>query len=100
MVSDSVSKPKVDSIEGLPVDQRGSAHNEPEPEIHHRNGDGYLHALRILFAKLGERSCPSCGDKVIPSVDGEAYHGPSDEEEISDSTRRFIVGDAVMVSIN
>lgn len=86
MVSDSVSKPKVDSIEGLsPSISVGQHITNRNPRSTIGTVTDIYTLLRILFAKLGERSCPSCGDKVIPSVDGEAYHGPSDEEEISDS---------------
>lgn len=86
MVSDSVSKPKVDSIEGLsPSISVGQHITNRNPRSTIGTVTDIYTLLRILYAKLGERTCPSCGDTIIPNVDGETYHGPSDAEEISDS---------------
>ncbi|GAB6926479.1 excinuclease ABC subunit UvrA [Paenibacillus sp. JCM 10914] len=86
MVSDSVSKPKVDSIEGLsPSISVGQHITNRNPRSTIGTVTDIYTLLRIVYAKLGERTCPSCGEKVTPNVEGETYHGPSDEEEISDS---------------
>jgi excinuclease ABC subunit A len=82
MVSDSVSKPKVDAIEGLsPSISVGQHVTNRNPRSTIGTVTDIFTLLRILFAKLGERDCPSCGDAVLPTAQSAAYHGPSDEQE-------------------
>lgn len=67
MVTDLLSKPRVDSIAGLSpsisVDQRSANHN-PRSTVGTVT-EVYTY-LRVLFAKLGLRPCPACGGTVEP----------------------------------
>ncbi len=86
MVSDSVSKPKVDAIEGLsPSISVGQHITNRNPRSTIGTVTDIYTLLRILYAKLGERKCPSCDDTVVPNVEGESYHGASEDDEATDS---------------
>lgn len=67
MVTDLLSKPRVDSIAGLSpsisVDQHSANHN-PRSTVGTVT-EVYTY-LRVLFAKLGLRPCPACGGTVEP----------------------------------
>lgn len=82
MVTDFVSKPRVDSILGLSpsisVDQH-LTNRSPRSTVGTAT-EVYTY-LRILFAKLGERDCPKCGARVVPPLDREG----GEEDSCSDS---------------
>jgi excinuclease ABC subunit A len=65
-----MAKPPVDSITGLSptisLDQRLSNHS-PRSTVGTAT-DVYTY-LRVLFARLGHRPCPACGNNVPPSFD-------------------------------
>ncbi|RAL24182.1 excinuclease ABC subunit UvrA [Thermoflavimicrobium daqui] len=83
MITDSISKPKVDSIEGLsPSISVGQHITNRNPRSTIGTVTDIYTLLRILFAKLGERSCPSCGILVIPSIEDEVLHNGLSEDEI------------------
>ncbi|PLT48001.1 Excinuclease ABC subunit A-like protein [Paenibacillus pasadenensis] len=81
MASDSVGKPKVDSIEGLSPSIRIAQHSagrNPRSTVGTAT-DLYTH-VRFLFARLGERSCPSCGGAIHSTFEPQAA-APDEEEE-------------------
>ncbi|MCX7773663.1 MAG: excinuclease ABC subunit UvrA, partial [Clostridia bacterium] len=86
MVTDFTSKPKVDSITGLSpsisVDQHLSNRN-PRSTVGTMT-EVYTY-LRILFARLGERTCPHCGQKVKPVDSDNTYEELKFEDESSQS---------------
>jgi len=87
MITYQTSKPKVDAIHGLSpsisVGQHITNHN-PRSTVGTAT-DIYTY-LRILFAKIGERPCPSCGTTIGPSFEGEvSQNGILDEEESYDT---------------
>src|SRR5512136_997553 len=67
---DYVSKPPVDRIEGLSpsiaIDQQG---NNRSPRSTVGTSTEVFTYLRVLFARLGHRPCPSCGKDVPPPFD-------------------------------
>jgi len=70
VVGFGASRPPMDSIEGLPpsiaVDQ-AAANRSPRSTLGTAT-DVYTY-LRLLFARVGRRPCPSCGAKVPPAQD-------------------------------
>ena len=70
MVTYGLAKPPVDSITGLSpsisVDQNLTNHS-PRSTVG-TSTEVYTY-LRVLFARLGHRPCPSCGKDVPPSFD-------------------------------
>src|SRR5574339_1274624 len=68
LVTGGLSKPPVDSIVGLSpsisVDQHLTNHS---PRSTVGTATDVYTFLRILFARLGHRPCPSCGKDVPPS---------------------------------
>ncbi len=72
MVTDFVSKPKVDSIVGLSpsisVDQHLTNRN---PRSTVGTVTEVFTYLRLLYAKLGERPCPCCGEIIRPSFEDD-----------------------------
>jgi len=70
LVTDAVSKPAVDSILGLSpsisVDQHLTNHS---PRSTVGTVTEVFTYLRVLFARLGQRPCPTCGAIVPPSFD-------------------------------
>jgi excinuclease ABC subunit A len=68
MVTDYISKPKIDAIEGLSpsisVDQR-ITNKSPRSTV--GTVTEVFTYLRILFAKLGTRNCPGCGRIIEPT---------------------------------
>src|SRR5512135_2243508 len=84
LVTFALSKPQVDSIEGLPasisIDQHLTNHS---PRSTVGTSTEVLTYLRVLFARLGHRSCPECGKDVPPPYDpsdaGSEWTGELDE---------------------
>ncbi len=70
MITDFISKPKVDSIIGLSpsisIDQRNNNRN---PRSTVGTVTEVFTYLRILFAKLGTRKCPHCGELIRQSFE-------------------------------
>lgn len=85
MVSDSVAKPKVDSIEGLsPSIGVGQHATNRNPRSTIGTVTDVYTLLRIVFSKLGERPCPRCGTTVVSAPDGAGGYGIPDEDEEAD----------------
>ncbi len=87
MVTFGMSKPPVDAITGLSpsisVDQHLTNHS-PRSTVG-TSTDVYTY-LRVLFARLGNRPCPSCGKVISPSFTSttrgwEVETGNGDDEE-------------------
>lgn len=80
MVSDTVGKPKVDAIEGLsPSISVGQHQTNRNPRSTIGTATDIYTLMRIIYAKLGERPCPACGETVA-SVIG-ADQPPANEWE-------------------
>jgi excinuclease ABC subunit A len=82
-VTDGLSKPPVDAIVGLSptisVDQHLSNHS---PRSTVGTVTEVFTYLRVLFARLGHRPCPACGQDVPPLTSqaiAEDWHDDSDE---------------------
>jgi len=82
-VTDGLSKPPVDAIIGLSptisVDQHLNNHS---PRSTVGTVTEVFTYLRVLFARLGHRSCPKCGQDVPPLTSqaiAEDWHDDSDE---------------------
>ncbi len=89
MVTWALSKPQVDAIEGLSpsisVDQHLTNHS---PRSTVGTVTEVFTYLRVLYARLGHRACPSCGADVPPSHDvdsSEIWDDESAGSELSDS---------------
>ncbi|MDQ6420645.1 excinuclease ABC subunit UvrA [Paenibacillus sp. LHD-117] len=85
MVSDTVSKPKVDAIEGLsPSISVGQHQTNRNPRSTIGTVTDIYTLMRIVYAKLGERPCPSCGEKVVSLIgDNTAPANAGEDEEES-----------------
>lgn len=73
MVTDFLSKPRVDSIKGLSpsisIDQHLTNRN---PRSTVGTVTEIFTYLRLLYAKLGERPCPKCGAWIRPVFDSDS----------------------------
>ncbi len=85
-----LSRPPVDSISGLSptvsVDQRLS-NRSPRSTVG-TSTDVYTY-LRVLFARLGRRPCPHCGQDVPPSFDPGEVGAESGSGEDEDEPETF-----------
>jgi excinuclease ABC subunit A len=85
LVTDALTKPPIDQIEGLSpsisVDQHRSNHS---PRSTVGTSTEIFTYLRVLYARLGHRPCPSCGQDVPPSysLGGDLL----DEDSASENT--------------
>lgn len=84
MITELLSKPKVDSITGLSpsisIDQRNSNRN---PRSTVGTVTEVLTYLRILYAKLGVRNCPFCGKPIPQTFEQEVMDEYAGDEEAS-----------------
>lgn len=87
MVSFELAKPPVDAITGLSptisVDQHLTNHS-PRSTVGTVT-DVYTY-LRVLFARLGHRPCPSCGKDIPPSFDPSNAEWESESSADSDTS--------------
>jgi len=78
ITTESINKPKVDAIRGLsPAISVGRQVANRNPRSTVGTVTDIYTLLRILFAKMGTRPCPSCKAVIVPSHDGEVL----EEEE-------------------
>ncbi|MEF3306803.1 excinuclease ABC subunit UvrA [Paenibacillus sp. GYB003] len=82
MVTDFIGKPKVDRIIGLsPSISVGQHVTNRNPRSTVGTVTEIFTYLRVLYARLGVRPCPSCGEPVRPSFEtGPLSVGADDEE--------------------
>jgi excinuclease ABC subunit A len=86
MISYGLSRPPVDAITGLSpsiaIDQHHSNHS-PRSTLG-TTTDVYSY-LRVLFARLGHRPCPACGQDMPPSYNpsGEDWESAAGEDDDS-----------------
>ncbi len=74
MTMDIGSKPKVDYIEGLsPAISINQHHTSNNPRSTVGTVTEISAYLRVLFAKLGERPCPHCGNIIVQNYNEEAF---------------------------
>ena len=85
MGTDFISKPKVESIVGLSpsisVDQH-ITNRSPRSTV--GTATEIFTYLRVLFAKLGVRGCPKCGNRVQPPFAAEEAGGLAFNEEMDE----------------
>lgn len=73
MTSDSIAKPKVDSIVGLsPSISVGQHVTNRNPRSTVGTVTDIHTYLRVIYEKLGERDCTHCGGRFVPGPDTEA----------------------------
>ncbi|MFM1654994.1 excinuclease ABC subunit UvrA [Brevibacillus sp. B_LB10_24] len=81
MVTDYLNKPNVDSITGLsPSISIGQHNNNRNPRSTVGTVTEIYTYLRVLFARLGERPCPSCGRQVKPVFERQISLSSPDKE--------------------
>jgi excinuclease ABC subunit A len=84
LVTDGMSKPQVQSISGLSpaicVDQH-PGNRSPRSTV--GTATELFTYLRVLFARLGRRPCPQCGQEVPPALVGFT---PEEEDEDESDT--------------
>ena len=82
LVTDGITKPKVDSIIGLsPSISVGQTMSNKNPRSTVGTITEIYTYVRILYAKLGERVCPKCGALIKPSFENELEEGNELDEE-------------------
>ncbi|KOP68621.1 excinuclease ABC subunit A [Bacillus sp. FJAT-18019] len=70
MASDSISKPKVESIEGLsPSISVGQHVTNRNPRSTVGTVTDLYTYVRFIFSRLGERTCPYCKARIAPSFE-------------------------------
>ena len=87
MVTDNFNKPEVDSIQGLSpsisIDQH-LTNRSPRSTVGTAT-EVYTY-LRVLFARIGQRSCSTCGGIILPTYDAsEEWDDEVDEAENSET---------------
>ncbi|WP_028550267.1 excinuclease ABC subunit UvrA [Paenibacillus sp. UNC451MF] len=81
LASDSVSKPKVDSIEGLsPSISVGQHVTNRNPRSTVGTVTDIYTYVRFIFSRLGERVCPSCSGIIPPSFEPAGLLAEEDED--------------------
>ena len=89
LITFGFAKPPVDAITGLSpaisVDQHLTNHS---PRSTVGTSTEVFTYLRVLFARLGHRACPNCGQKILPSYnslsagwEGESVNGDEGGDE-------------------
>lgn len=80
MVADAISKPKVEAIIGLsPSISVGQHVTNRNPRSTVGTVTDIYTYLRVIFARAGERPCPSCGQIVPPPRPSTTTYGGEDE---------------------
>lgn len=89
MVTFGLAKPPVDSISGLSptisVDQH-LTNRSPRSTV--GTSTEVFTYLRVLFARLGHRPCPNCGQEILPTftstsgMNGESVNDDDSDEEV------------------
>ncbi|SHE49529.1 excinuclease ABC subunit A [Seinonella peptonophila] len=81
MVTDYLNKPNVDSITGLsPSISIGQHNNNRNPRSTVGTVTEIYTYLRVLYARLGERPCPSCERQVKPTFERQISLSTPDKE--------------------
>ncbi|WP_096186662.1 excinuclease ABC subunit UvrA [Evansella halocellulosilytica] len=93
MLTDSVNKPKVDSIVGLsPAISIGQHITNRNPRSTVGTITDMYTYLRLIFEKIGERPCPHCGEVITANSNDEQVsaimHCPKCQQEVEPLTRR------------
>ncbi|WP_438348132.1 excinuclease ABC subunit UvrA [Paenibacillus sp. FA6] len=79
--SDSVSKPKVESIQGLsPSISVGQHVTNRNPRSTVGTVTDIYTYIRFIFSRLGERTCPSCSGSIPPSFEPAGLFAEEDED--------------------
>lgn len=82
MLTDSINKPKVESIAGLsPAISVGQHVTNRNPRSTVGTVTDIYTYLRLIYAKAGERPCPACGATILPAIETGSFAGIGEEEE-------------------
>ncbi|WP_282942617.1 excinuclease ABC subunit UvrA [Paenibacillus sp. RC67] len=80
LTSDSISKPKVESIEGLsPSISVGQHVTNRNPRSTVGTVTDIYTYVRFIFSRLGERVCPSCSGSIPPSFEPAGLLAEADD---------------------
>lgn len=80
MTADTIGKPKVDSIEGLsPSISVGQHVTNRNPRSTVGTVTDIYTFIRFIFARLGERICPSCSGSIPPTFEPTGLMAEEDE---------------------
>ncbi|RAV19407.1 excinuclease ABC subunit UvrA [Paenibacillus contaminans] len=81
MTSDSIGKPKVESIEGLsPSISIGQHVTNRNPRSTVGTVTDIYTFVRFIFSRLGERKCPSCSGSIPPALEPASVPAGEDDE--------------------
>ncbi|TNJ67774.1 excinuclease ABC subunit A [Paenibacillus hemerocallicola] len=81
LTSDSISKPKVESIEGLsPSISVGQHVTNRNPRSTVGTVTDIYTYVRFIFSRLGERVCPSCSGSILPTFEPAGLLAEEDED--------------------
>nr|WP_249435999.1 excinuclease ABC subunit UvrA [Paenibacillus sp. Marseille-Q4541] len=81
MSSDTIGKPKVESIQGLsPSISVGQHVTNRNPRSTVGTVTDLYTFVRFIFSRLGDRICPSCSGKITPHFEGVGVLAEEDEE--------------------
>lgn len=81
LTSDSISKPKVESIEGLsPSISVGQLVTNRNPRSTVGTVTDIYTYVRFIFSRLGERICPCCSGSIPPSFEPAGLLAEEDED--------------------
>jgi excinuclease ABC subunit A len=81
MAADAISKPKVESIEGLsPSISVGQHVTNRNPRSTVGTATDLYTFVRFIFSRLGERICPFCSGSIPPSFEPAGRMAEEDEE--------------------
>lgn len=89
LISHDMAKPPVESISGLSptisVDQHLTNHS---PRSTVGTATEVFTYLRVLYARLGSRPCPACGQEIVPNYDlaDTGWEGEASENGGSEAT--------------
>ncbi|WP_169081424.1 excinuclease ABC subunit UvrA [Paenibacillus sp. PL91] len=81
LTSDSISRPKVESIEGLsPSISVGQHVTNRNPRSTVGTVTDIYTYVRFIFSRLGERICPSCNGSIPPTFEPAGFLADEDED--------------------
>lgn len=93
MVTYALSKPPVDSIRGLSAPiavEQGLSNHSPRSTV--GTATEIFSYLRILYARLGHRPCPSCGQDIPPTFQDEsAVPDETGETELNENGEEVVL---------
>ncbi|MBN1812845.1 MAG: excinuclease ABC subunit UvrA [Anaerolineae bacterium] len=90
LVTDALSKPPIDSIEGLSPSISVYQHlTNRSPRSTVGTATEVYTYLRVLYARIGHRPCSACGADIPPSYDPDAWDDEADGNGSEDNALDF-----------